>query len=313
MYEIVKIKPDDFEEVIDLLELFENEEIDRKQWEILFFPVCKKLQNDFFGFGLLHNSKFVGVIMCIQSLRNINNKSCKICNISSWIMHPDYRGSTMSLKLLNAVLDMKDFSFLNLTLSKDLQPYYIKKLKFSINTHKYHTLLKFPSIINRNILINDSSIRSYLSGADVCIYDDHQLPSVYHVLYKHNDIHIYSIIKPTLYSSYVLNNSAIIYFLTKAWFKIFNKDFFPPKIKLGLVHYTNKPSQFGASIHLYSSHICKRINVLGLSISDSYPLRKNIFKIKNHLSQAGLYKSEYLNQSDLDTLYSELIFLNLSH
>jgi len=317
MITIKKVFSEDFQSVLELLDLFGNKDIDRNQWQRLCNPVCRKLANDFHGFALVDDGKFVGFIAGIQSQREINGKTHKFCNISSWIVHQNYRNEKKGLLLFKALMELEDFNFFVLSPVRHTLDYYTKLYGFKENTSKWNTVLALPSIRNiafkSTVLINTTEIPNHLNTLDSDIYKDHQFPNVFHVLYLYKGEWIYSIIKPTLYSSYVLNSSFIIKYFTKAWFKIFKKDFFTSNILLGLVHYTNKPKYFSESLGYFRNTICKQIGVKGLSINDKYLLDKPIFSIKNTLNYSGLFKSNNLCQEDFDTLYSELILLQLKH
>jgi len=317
MLTVKKVETQDFENIIELLEMFNNKDVDRMQWKRLFMPICKKLNNDFFGFALIDDNRYVGYIAGIQSERVINGKLQKFCNVSSWIIHPEYRNKKIGFMLFQALMTLENFNFYVLSPVKHTYKYYINDYGFKENTSKANTLLPFTFLNlcsnNSSLLINDSSIRNFLNENDKNIYDDHQLPEIFHILYRYKEQNIYCVIKPTPYSSYVLNTSLLISVFTKLWFKLFRKDFFSPKIKLGLVHYTNNPLLFSESISKYNKKICSHLKVIGLSINDRYLPKRPKFCFKNNINCSGLYKSEELSQDDFDTLYSELTLLNLSH
>jgi len=316
MLTIRKAKAEDFEEILELLKLFNNKAIDKEQWKRLFIPACKKLNNDFFGVALVDDDKIVGFFSGILSQREVNSKIYKICNLSSLIVHPDYRKGKRGLSLVTAIMDFEDYHFQALSAVKHTISYYVDNFGYKVNNSKYNTILAIPAIKSffpQLVTINNDKIRNYLNKADCEIYNDHQLPDIFHVLYKYNNEYVYCIIKPTLYSSYILNSSFLFRIFTKAWFKIFRKDFFKSKIKLGLVHYTNNSKLFSESISSFVFLICRRINVMGLSVNDKLLKGKTFFAIKNNINCSGLYKSDELKQEDFDTLYSELTLLTLNH
>ena len=317
MLTVEKVYSEDFEKVLELLNLFNNNDIDKVQWQRLFNPVCKRLNNDFFGFALVAENKFIGFIAGIQSQREIKGKTQNFCNISSWIVHPDYRKEKKGLLLLKALMEIENLNFYVLSPVRHTFNYYISLYGFKENTSKFYTIPAFPSIrklfINTRLTVNTDNIKGYLNNIDIELLNDHQLPNIFHFLFFYKGEYIYCIIKKTAYSSYILNSSFIINFFTKAWFKVFKKDFFNANIFLGLVHYTNKPKLFSESLTLNINKICKIMKVQGLSINDKYLLNKPLIKIKNNINYAGIYKSNELDQNDFDTLYSELTHLNLKH
>lgn len=318
MYIVRKAYKEDFEDVFQLFKYFNNEKIDKAQWSRLFRPMCKELDNDFFGFVLEAKSDktIVGYFGCILSLREINGRLYNICSYTSWVVKPEIRGKNISINLLEATFELKNYHFQALSPIKKTVHLYINNYGFKENIFKYYTLLPIPgfkSIFNKSLIVNNSNIKNHLSPSDCRLYDDHQIPNVFHIMYEYQKKYIYCIIKPTLYSSYVLNSSLIIRIFTKTWYKIFKKDFFKSKINLGLVHYTNNPAIFSESIHKFTPVICRELKVLGLSVNEKYLKRKSLFTFKNTLNFSGLYKSESLNHENFDTLYSELILLDLNH
>ncbi|MDD3876101.1 MAG: GNAT family N-acetyltransferase [Bacteroidales bacterium] len=317
MLTVRKVITEDFDNVIELLEMFDNKDIDREQWKRLFSPVCTKLNNTFFGFALVHEIKIVGFIAAIQSQREINGKIYKFCNISSWIVHPAYRKEKKGFLLLQALMEMEGFNFYVLSPVKHTFNYYINYYGFKENTSKVSTVPALPSIrgiFNKpNVLINHEAIKNYLTETEIELYNDHQLDNIFHILYFYKNKPIYCIVKPCKYSSYVLNSSFIIRIFTKGWFKILKKDFFSSKILLGLVHFTNNPLLFSESLNTVAYTICKEIKIKGLSINEKYLIKKPLFLIKNHINYSGLYKTDELSQDDFDSLYSELTHMNLNH
>jgi len=318
MLKIRTIVSEDYENAIELLEMFDNNDIARAEWKRLFYPVCKKLNNNFFGFALIDNNKIIGLIAAIQSIRIIKNASHKICNISSWIVHPSYRNKKMGFLLFEELMQMPEFNFFALSPVKHTIAYYKKNYGFKEQKLNFVIIPALPSFLFINkptvVYINDPIIKKYLNDNEQEIFDDHQLPNIFHVLYFFKTQKIYCIIKPSKFSSYALNSSLIVKFFTKIWFKIFGKDFFKPKISLGLIHYTNNPKLFSLSIGSLANYLSKIMVVKGLCVNRKYlSHHASFFFIKNNLNYSLLYKSEILNPDDFDTLYSELTIMNLTH
>lgn len=318
MLTIRKLVSEDFEKALPLLEMFENDDISTEEWKKLFYPVCKKLNNDYFGFVLIDNKKIVGIIAAIQSLKRIKNTWHKICNISSWIVHPEYRNKKMGFLLFEELMKMSDFSFYALSPVKHTIDYYKKNYGFKEHKLKFLIIPRLPQFLVLKktpvIYINQPLIREYLSEYEKDIYNDHQLPNIFHVMYFFKKQPVYCIIKPSKFSSYALNSSIIIKAFTKVWFKVFNKDFFKPQISLGLIHYTNNTELFCSSLSSIVNYVSKKINVKGLCVNEKmlskpYPY----FSIRNNLNYMLLHKSELLDADDFDTLYSELTIMNLTH
>jgi len=317
MYKIRKVFNDDFNKTLPLFDFFRGNDNGREHWSLLFKPICKELNNDFFGFVLecSETGDIGGFLGCNLSIRHINGKNHKICNMTSLVIKPELRKQNLAHELVKNAIELDGYSIQGLSPIEKTIPYYLN-LGFKYNQTKFYTLLRppFPWTLNkRGLSINSYTIENMLSENDLRLYHDHQFPDVYHVIYKYKNCTVYCIIKPSFYSSYILNSSPLINFFTKAWFKVFGKDFFKPKIKLGLIHYVNNPELFSESIFSLVYPICRKMGAMGLSVSDNFLKRKGWLTLPNKLVFPGLYKSDELTYKDLDTLYSELLVLNLNH
>lgn len=99
--EIKKAYSEDFEKIYPVLLLFDNPNITKEDWQKLFMKYWDS-DRDYFGYYLEENNEVVGFFGLIFSLRQLDGKQADFCNMTSWIVKPEYR--KYSLKLLNSVL-----------------------------------------------------------------------------------------------------------------------------------------------------------------------------------------------------------------
>jgi len=315
MYIVRKAYKDDFEKVYPLFRFFYNEKITKDQWKNLFEPMCKELNNDFFGYLLenIQTKDVDGFLGCIFSLRNINGQAHKICSFTSWVVKPDLKAQKMSFKLVDAAFELKGYDFQVLTPVKRKAIIKIERWGFQPYELKLKTILPFYVIFHKkfNILVNNEKIKPFLNLHETKVFDDHSFNNSFHILFYNNNESLYVIFKPTLFNKNILNSSMIYKLILKFWYKLFNKEIFKAKINLGFVHYISNVSLFNRNLNYVARVICERFCLKGLAVNQKDISKKAINIIDNDLNTFGLYKSETLNQEDFDTLYSEFILLDL--
>lgn len=318
MYRVRQALASDFEKVLPLFDCFNNTEIKQEQWLQFFLPVCAKIDSHYAGY-LVETEDTNEVVACfggLLSIRTIRGKNHKICNLTNLVILPEHRSKGLMDLMLKKFIEDKDCHFqtvspVNITLQTYLRN------GFKENLLKLFTVLQTPFSnpfsSKPQIKYNETINTDLLNDTDKLIFNEHQHQGVLHIQYKYNNEVIYCIFKATLYSSYVLNSSFLIRTFTKAWFKVFKKDFFQRKIRLGLLHYCNQPKAFSESLHLLRNELCSKLNVIGLSVNEKYLNRKFFFAIPNNINYSGVYKSDVLQPEDFDTLYTEMIYLDSQH
>lgn len=85
---------DDFEEAYPLLRGFTSTNLNRENWRTLFTPAFPT-KADHVGFLMRDQGKAVGYMGCIFSRRSIRGRELDFCNLSSWIVLPEYRKYSM--------------------------------------------------------------------------------------------------------------------------------------------------------------------------------------------------------------------------
>ncbi len=81
---------DDFDAAYPLLRGFTGTHLDREDWRAIFSAPFRS-QADYVGYLLRDEGRAVGYMGCIFSRRLIRGREFDFCNLSSWIVLPEYR------------------------------------------------------------------------------------------------------------------------------------------------------------------------------------------------------------------------------
>ena len=180
MTEIKKVFASDFEKVYPLLIRFNEINLNKSDWEVIFKKRAKT-SPDFFGYYLEHNEQAVGYIGLIFSERKIGTKNFKLANLTSWILLDEYKN--YSIPLLYKALRLKGTILTAFTPNNTAYEIY-QKLGFKLIESSQHLVLPFPVLFNSiKIEYNQSQFQSKLSKEDFEISMDH---------IQFNTIHIYA-------------------------------------------------------------------------------------------------------------------------
>lgn len=171
-----KVRPGDFDEVYsNLLSTLLNKHLTKQMWMPLFRDNWG-FGNDQLGYVLEDNGKIVGYAGTIVSRREINGKLENFCNGTSWAVLPEYRSE--SLNLIFPLLELKDYTILNLTPNEVAYKLY-SKLNFK---HLESTLLVFPQIPNPfkllsgcRVVTDTARLERELNKDDLKVYQDFKI------------------------------------------------------------------------------------------------------------------------------------------
>lgn len=283
---IEKMHAEDFDKVYPLLKILDPK-MPEKRWRNLFIYKWKGVQ-DFFGFGLYHNSKLVGFIGTIFSQRELHKQTENICNLTSLIIKEDYRSQGLSKFLLAAVLSIKDITITGFSASERAYQLY-KSLDFQeFETHKikiptYKNLIskaKSPVDIKK---VSNHNV-GLLNEKEKEIYHDHKPYRSYHMIIKDGKDYCYV---------------------------IFNVIFRNKRVNAYL-NYVSHPAIFNKHLRKFCRYLFLRHIAIFLIID------KRLIHITNKLNYTEeklpvpkIYKSETMKPQDIDNIYSELILLDI--
>lgn len=280
---VKKVYAEDFKKITRLLLEF-NFRLTEKDWRQLFLNHWKS-EEDYFGYALIDNNNVVGFLGLIFSNRMINNKMQKFCNLTTWIVKEGYRSE--SLLLFLPLLGLKEYTITDFTPSKNVYSI-LKRFGFKDIETNINIIPPVPAINPLSnkcyVEFDKDKIKNYLSEKDLKIYHDHLGFKNAYLLISSKEGNCYIVVNRT------------------------RKKFF----YFGKIHYVSNLDVFLKYINRVIFKICSRLNVCGLII-DGQCIGKN--KIKHLITikrrRPAAFKSNSLDVNDIDTLYSELLVLNL--
>ncbi len=281
---IRKAIPEDFENTLPLFEKFNNGNLSRENWCVLFQDNWDSAQ-DHIGYVLVDGEHIGGFIALLFSRRKLNGREEKFCNVSSWVVEDKYRNQ--SLFLLTPVLKLKDHNVTILTCS--LETYKVSlKLGFKdLETH-LQIIPPFPTIASLfekcKIEINQDDLKEVLDEESLKLCKDHS--------------------KFGLFNIRVQTSKGDCLILAT---RIIRKSL--PFIQIHHLGHSKVFAEFAGRI---SASLCLRLNAVSVLIDRRWLAESSIpLSISWPLPQPRVYKSESLQANEVDSLYSELPVLNI--
>jgi hypothetical protein len=248
--------------------------------------------DDSFGYALVdvtkHGAKIVGMLGTFFSERTIGGRTTRFCNLHSWMVEPAYRGH--SLRLMKKVLGLKDCTLTDFTPTQD-----VCAISRRLGFRELDSTLKLlppltagfhrPANDEVELVTDLPTIASELNAVDQKICREHQRDPCKHLLVRHRDDYCYIVYTtverhwiPYSYMHYVSNK------------RLFAELSGP--IRAALTR--NSKARYVA----IDARVCSGIKV---------PWSVNI-----PAKTRQLYKSHDVAPEEIDSLYSELCWLNIT-
>lgn len=286
--EIVRVTSEMFEEVYPLLEDFKNPNLNKSGWHRLFSPPWKNREG-YCGYALYakegHTKGIVGFLGTVYGKRVINDEMQCLCNLSSWIVKPEYRNS--SLSLLMPVLRQKECIITNFTASNDVARVL---LKLGFMGYPASWRLFVPGVSGRHpswsVTDRVGEHIDILNAEDRQIFLDHQELPVIHTLVYSPDAEDYC---------YLIANRPVL-----------------KRIPFSRIHYISNISIFMRYMKMIERHICLRQRTLSV-IVDQRLLNNGNMQVGYKFNPGiwNLYRpgNKMIRFDDIDNLYSEIVLL----
>ena len=291
MISVSNATPEVFDQVYPLLEHFNqgNDRLSKDHWRNLFhYPW--QFRGNTRGFLLLDGDKAVGIELLIQCDRVIDGQIHRVAHGSSWYVRPEYRSSSLLLK--TPLYDLMDegLSITNFTPKPEFESYHKLTGASVLETHQI-ILLPIPDPILISGLWRWSASGSpqkflhLLNSNDRQIYEDHSTLPCKHLVVWSGDKYCYL---------------------------VHSKTEGPRGFPSSFVHYISNFSVFMQAIEKIK---------LALQFSNRAPfvtierrmLRGHTFRFSREvpLKNPRLFWSKTLKAEQIDSLYSEMILLEL--
>ncbi len=283
MMEIRSVTPDMFDEIYSLLGEFKIQ-FSQEEWKQIFFYPWQRSENHV-GYALYENSSLIGYMGLIFSNRLLHGKIQKFCNITSWIIKPGYRHT--SIAFITKLKELgKNYTLTNMTPSPSvgsiLKEIGFKPLESNISIFSLSpNFLPFFKPSLSHTASRPDEFKNILNPADFQIYQDHALSTCHHLLTYSPFQYCYLIFKRHTQKGVPFN----------------------------FILYLSDPNLFQKNQNQILWKMFKKTrSPLGI-IDHRFLKRPFPFGIKYPLPSCRLFLSQHLKAHDIDNLYSEIALL----
>jgi hypothetical protein len=287
MVSLQKIDCSRFNEIYPLLESFDSK-LSKDLWKTLFNYQWDRYSN-YCGYGLFDDEVPVGYLGMLFSQRQINQQKHDFCNLTSWIVRPDYRSHSLSMMM--PIMRLKDHTITDLSASETVIKL-SERLGFQQLDETIRVLLPYPMGLGRGrddtlTFHRDNEIAALqLDKYDQLIFEDHRPYDHCRQLVLQVNKHEYC------HLLYTTNRHPILsYCHIQSISNISLFDHYQATIRNLISRETGIP------LIVIDSR---------LVASGNFP-----FSIEIPLGRPRIYRSQKLQPAQIDNLYSEYILLGL--
>jgi RimJ/RimL family protein N-acetyltransferase len=276
--------PKDFEETYPLFVKLNNSHFSKDDWRQLFVDHWKSNEG-YVGYVLEDRKCIVGFLGLVFSYRILNGKKEKFCNLTSWVVDENFRNQSVFLIL--PILKLTDYTLTIHTASKETYAV-AKKLGFCDLESHFRIIFPLPSantfLVSCHIEVNGRYLNEILEGESLQVYEAHL---------KFRCFHVY--VRSSLGNCYLIGA------------RVFRK-----KIPFAQIYHISNSKVFAKFSSRIASVVGLKIKAIAMLVDERF-LEGNaiLWSYTCSLPNPRVYKSNSLEKSDLDLLYSELPILNI--
>jgi len=282
MPELKRVDASCFEDVHALLLQFRNPRVTEDQWRSLFAPRWNQ-DEGYAGYALTDRGRVVGFLGYLFSSREIQGRPTRFCNLSSWIVEPEYRSD--SLKLLMPALKLREHTVTNLTprpsVAKILEKVGFRELETGVRV-----VLPVPWVGGRNcdVTTDREEIAKSLGRREAVLFRDHADLPCGHVLLRDSGRSCYLVHTKRRYRG----------------------------IDFTHVHHVSDPDLLAGNVGSVRG-ILSRLNGTPVTMIDRRFLGTTAipWSFSKDYPAPLLYRSESVPREAIDNLYSELVLLRV--
>lgn len=274
----------DFENTYPLFVKLNNYHLSKEDWRQLFVDHWKRGE-DYIGYVLEDRKHIVGFLGLIFSNRVINGQKEKFCNLTSWVVEEKFRNQ--SIFLLLPVLKLENYTLTIHTSSKETYAV-ARKLGFVDLESHFRVILPFPSIktlfSSCQVNVNGKNLNKILEWDSLEVYKDHL---------KFKCFHVY--IRSSIGNCYLVGA------------RVFRKS-----LPFAQIYHISDSKVFAKFSSYIASVVSLKIKTIAVLVDERF-LDGNVIwqSYSCSLSNPRVYKSNSLERSNIDLLYSELPVLNI--
>ena len=286
---IRQARSDDFERVYPLLLEFKNSKLNKEHWRQLFVD-HSGLQNGHFGWMLVDGCDVVGFVGTTRGMRTIRGETVRFCNVSSWIVKPEYRAYSLALHA-KAIAD-KSVTVTNLSPTPQVLKI-LEKLGFTLMDKSERIILPIVTaqtfIDDCEILTDARAVEHALEGERLRFFRDHQLPYNKHIL-----------VRTRVGDCYLMMNRTL---------KTLRGNL---RLPFARIHHISAPEIFVRHLDKLVVCVVAFLKVVAMIIDDR--MVHGAVPWQSFMRPGGerkaAFRSEGLAAEDIDGLYTEAVLLN---
>ena len=280
-----KLNADQFDDVYRTFLANDDQTLQADDWRALFAPRGGPMA-DYCGYVLTDRGRIVGMLGMLFSERTVRGQSRSFCNLHSWIVDEDHRGH--SLLLMRPALKLTDCTLTDFTPTSDVCRI-SKRLGFVPLESALRILLPAAGARRDSSgveFVDDvDEISQRLNDDDAQILSKHRLPHLRHLLVRSGSDDCYIV------------------------FSRVERHIFP----YCHIHYVSNKPLFQRESASIRRHLLKTTGGRFAAI-DARTVRGLKFPLSFVLPMQSqqLYRPANVEPADVDTLFSEVSFLNLT-
>lgn len=274
---IQKAYKEDFGKIYPVLNLFNNKALTINDWQNLFVKYWES-DRDYFGYYIEENNEVAGFIGLIFADRIISDTKYTFCNMTSWIVRPEYR--KFSLHLFYQALSEENVIFTNITPNPSLFEI-LKRFEFHIVDDYF--IFTFPFFFAK-LLPGGASfssglelIKSKITQFEKGILDDH----------KNTKVHPFIIYNEKEYCLIMVSRQ------------------YKKRMPVSQVLYVSNKEMFAGNIHYCSGKICLKQKTIAL-LTGSHFMNSRKPALSKVFHRKTFFKGDPGLKDSIDFLYSEL-------
>lgn len=280
----------DFVELLPLIKTINpTKQIADKDWKNIFLTPWSKSEN-YCGWKILYNNDIIGFMGIVFSERIINGGKIKFANRTSTIIKEEFRGLGLGKLLISKTELLVEEGYTVTTFSGiDSTINTLKKLDHVIYEDADVILFPFPQLLvtmkNYKLTTDIIKVKCSIRDNDLKIYNDH-LGYACKILFIFNKFEYCMVV------------------LTKTKKR---------GIIMGRIHYVSDWKLFNKISNWFTLQCLLKFGIIFVFFAKRPDIKYSLYKSYIYkLPTPRVYKSpQNLNRYDIDSLYSELILLNL--
>jgi hypothetical protein len=289
MVTVGKVTAGMFDDVFPLLVGFGDRRMSKEDWRRTLFQYAWPAPGDDRGYGLFDRDKLVGFIGTLFSEREIDGRTERFCNLSSWIVSKSYRAR--SLELLVPIFRLTSHTIVASTPS----PFTIRVFtRFGFQVLDDDVRLLLPLATPRElgglrgapVTTDPDQVRAALAGEELRCFDDHRSSIGAHVLLRRGGRRCWAT-------------------ATAMHFK---------RCRFALLNHIGDPELFWECLPLAKWGFLRALGTPALAVDSRFAAgRPAPFAVSWRLSCPRLYRPAHgdLDRTKVDGLYSELVGLRM--